>query len=221
MIVEISVLPGPPGAGGDRDQRGDRRARVGDERLLAVDHPLAAAVTTVGPLVEHRGGAGAAGVAAGVGLGQAEAPERAAGAEVGQPLLALRLGAEPEDRRCAQPDGRLQRDGHRLVDPGELLDGDAQGGQVGAAAPVLLGEGDAEQAQVAHLAHGVDGERVVAVPRLGVRCDLALGEVANDLAERLLLRGELHVHPPEVTRRRSERASRGLDAGCPAEDTGR
>ena len=29
------------GAGGDRDERGDLGARVGDERLLAVDHPLA------------------------------------------------------------------------------------------------------------------------------------------------------------------------------------
>jgi len=35
---------------------------------------------------------------------------------------------------------------------------------------------------------------VVAVPCLGVRGDLALGEVAHDLAQRLVLFGELDVH---------------------------
>ena len=97
-------------------------------------HPLA------GGLVEHGLGAGAAGVAAGVGLGQAEAAERPAGAQVGQPALALLLGAEVEDRVGAEADAGLERDRHRLVDPGELLDGHAQGGEVGAAAAVLLGE---------------------------------------------------------------------------------
>ena len=63
-----------------------------------------------------------------------------------------------------------------------------------AAAAVLLGERQAEQAELAHGQHGVDREGVVAVPRLGVRRDLALGEVADDLAERLLLVAELEVH---------------------------
>ena len=69
MIAEIS--PGPVRRG-HRDDRGDRRARVGDERLLAVDHPLVRVV------VERRGRAGAAGVAAGVGLGEAEAADASA-----------------------------------------------------------------------------------------------------------------------------------------------
>ena len=43
-------------------------------------------------------------------------------------------------------------------------------------------------------AHDVDREVVVAVPRLGVRRDLALGEVAHHPAQRLVLLGELHVH---------------------------
>ena len=120
--------------------------------------------------------------------------EGAARAQVGQPALALLLGAEGEDRVGAQADARLERDGHRRVDPAELLDGDAERGEVGARAAVLLGERQAEQAQLAHREHGVDGEGVLAVPGLGVRRDLALGEVADDLAERLLLRAQVEIH---------------------------
>ena len=56
------------GERGDGDERRDRRAGVGDERLLAVDHPLSARRIQRGPR------ACAAGVGAGVGLGQPEAP---------------------------------------------------------------------------------------------------------------------------------------------------
>ena len=75
-------------------------------------------------------------------------PPRARPAQqVGQPALALLLGAELEDRVGAEADPGLEGDGHRLVDPAELLDGDAQRGEVGAAAAVLLGERQAEQAR--------------------------------------------------------------------------
>ena len=83
----------------------------------------------------------------GLGLGEAEAAEGAARAQVGQPLLALLLGAEDEDRVGAEADAGLERDRHRLVDPAELLDGHAQRGEVAAAPAVLLGEGQAEQAR--------------------------------------------------------------------------
>ncbi len=59
-------------------------------------------------LVEHGPGAGAAGVAAGVGLGQAEAAEGPPGHEVGQPALALLLGAELEDRVGPEADRGLR-----------------------------------------------------------------------------------------------------------------
>ena len=55
--------------------------------------------------------------------------------------------------------------------------------------PYSSGNGRPNRPELAHRQHGVDRERVVAVPRLGVRRDLALGEVADDLAERLLLVG--------------------------------
>ena len=44
----------------------------------------------------------------------------------GQPALALLLGAEAVDRVGPEADTGLEGDGHRLVDPGQLLDGDAQ-----------------------------------------------------------------------------------------------
>src|SRR5918995_731511 len=204
MVVEVAVPPPPPpppppaGAGSDGDQRRDLGARVGDERLLAVDHPLAVARGVAASrrlaAFEPSRGAGAGGAAAGEGPGQADPAERSAGAQVGQPLLALRLGAEPVDRVGAEPDAGLERDGERLVDAGQLLDGDAERGEVGAAAAVLLGERDAEQAEPAHLAHDVEREGVVGVPALGVGRDLGLGEVTHDLAQGLLLVGELNVH---------------------------
>src|SRR5690606_40282471 len=44
----------------------------------------------------------------------------------------------------------------------------------------------------------VDREGVLGVPALGVRGDLALGEVPHHAPERLLLLGELHVHPGDA-----------------------
>ena len=149
------------GPGGDGDQRGDVGAGVGDERLGAVDRPLA--------VVEHGAGLGGAGVRAGLGLGQAEAGERAAGDEVGQPLLLLLVGAVGQDRVDAEPDAGLEGDADRLVDAAELLDGDAERGEVAAAAAVLLGHDQAEQAELAHRVHDVDREVVLAVPLRDVR----------------------------------------------------
>ena len=89
-------------------------------------------MNALAPLTTHsspsrtRLGAGGTGVGAGVGLGQAERRERAPGDEVGQPALLLLLGAVGEDRVDAQADAGRQRDADRLVDPAELLDGDAQ-----------------------------------------------------------------------------------------------
>ena len=148
---------------------------------------------THSPVVVERGPRPrAAGVAAGVGLGEPEAAERPPGAEVGQPALLLGRRAELVDRAGAEPDAGLQRDRQRLVGPGDLLDGHAEPGEVAAAA-VGLGERDAEQAELAHRQHGVDGERVVAVPRLGVRLDLGVDELAHHGPQRLVLLGQLRM----------------------------
>ena len=108
----------------------------------------------------------------GLGLGEAEAAQGAPHAEVGKPRLLLLLGAEAVDRVGAQPHARLEGDGHRVINPGQLLDGDAEHREVATATAVRLGEGDAEEPQLPHAAHHVDGEVVIAVPRFGVRSDL-------------------------------------------------
>ena len=63
-----------------------------------------------------------------------------------------------------------------------------------ARAAVLLGDDQAEQAQLAHRPHDLDRQVVVAVPLGDVRGNLSLGEVADDLAERLVLTGQLEHH---------------------------
>ncbi len=78
-------------------------------------------------------------------------------------------------------------DAHRGVDAGELLDGEGVGERVGAAAPVLLGEGDAHQAELAHLGHELVGEGLGPVELLGHRRDLVASEVANGVSDQALL----------------------------------
>ena len=165
-------------------------AGVGDERLGAVDDPLA--------VVEHRLGARGTRVAAGIRLGEPETRERAAGDQVGQEALLLGLAAVGEDRVDAQAHPGRQRDADRLVDPAELLDRDAQAGERAAVGGLerpaeLLGHDQAEQAEVAHRRHEVGGEVVLAVPLGDVRLDRLGGELADHLAEVLVVLAQL-VH---------------------------
>ena len=66
--------------------------------------------------------------------------------------------------------------------------------------PYSSGNGSPNRPELAHGQHDVDREGVVAVPRLGVRRDLGLGEVAHDLAERLLLVGQVELHRGRTVR---------------------
>ncbi len=119
-----------------------------------------------------------------------------AGDQVRQPGLALLVGAVLEDRVDAEADRGLEGDPDRLVDAADLLDRDAEAGEVAvlAGAAVLLGCGEAEQPERAHLAHHVDREVVVAVPLGRVRRDLGRREVADGTAELLVLAGQLKSH---------------------------
>ena len=175
------------GARGDADDAGDVGARVGDELLGAVDHPVA--------VVAARAGADVAGVRARLGLGQPERAELAPRGQVGHPLLLLLLGAEQVDRLRAERGVRAHRDRHRGVDARELLDRDRVGERVAARAAVLLGERDPHQPEVAELLHDLVREALLAVERLGDRRDLALGEVADGAADQLMVGREVEVHP--------------------------
>ena len=114
---------------------------VGDERFGAVDHPLVAVkVARV--------------VGAGVDATRLGEPERAqllAGGQGPQPPVVLGGGAVAPRRHGPEADGGLQGDRDQGVDPGQLLDRQAQGGVVGAHAADLLGERQPEQAHAGHL----------------------------------------------------------------------
>ena len=71
----------------------------------------------------------------------------------------------------------------------ELLDDHRVGRQVEPHPAVLLGDRDAEQAELLHLLDDRLGERVLVVVVLGVGEDLLVGELAHHLGDRLLLVG--------------------------------
>ncbi len=170
------------GQRGDGDHRRHLGAGVGDERLGPVDDPLVA--------LAPRGGLDGAGIRPTVGLGQAKGCQGAAAQQVGEPPRLLLVGAEFKDRIDAEADRRLEGDPHRLVDASDLLDGHAQRCEVAAGTTVLDGERQAHEPEAAHLADDIGREHVIAIPFLGVRCDLGFGEVPDDLAECLVVVGE-------------------------------
>ena len=87
--------PGTDAGGGDgEDHIGVGLAAVGDKDFLAVEEVVVPHVLG--------GGLGAAGVGAGIGLGQAEGPHLFAGAQIGQILFLLLLIAEGVDGVGAQ-----------------------------------------------------------------------------------------------------------------------
>ena len=94
----------------------------------------------------------------------------------------------------AETHPRFQRDGHRRVDPGQLLDRDAVGDVIGSATAVLGWERQPEESELAHGEHRVDRERVIAVPRFGVRGDLRLSELTHDAAELNLFGRQVELH---------------------------
>ena len=178
------------GAGEDEGDVGPRA--VGDEELLAVDHPVRP--------VAGRARGEVAGVGPGAGLGEAEAAELRRGGELRQPLLLLLLGAVEEDRLADQPAADRHDPAQGGVGAAELLHRERVGHVVAADAAVLLGDGEAEEAELGHLRHDREVDGLVVVPLHPVRHGLALEEVAGEVAEGLLLLGEREVHQSASTR---------------------
>ena len=119
-----AVLAGA-GARRDRDERGDLAAGVGDELLRPVDDPLVAVEDGLGRRWRRRRSRRPA---------RSGRSPRARDRPRGRAASAPSARAVPyvEDRRDAQADAGLERDADRLVDPAELLDRDAQAGEVAA-----------------------------------------------------------------------------------------
>ena len=121
-----------------------------------------------------------AGVAPGVGLGEGEGAPPFPRRHGGEPALLLLLGAVRHDQGGGHGVG-VHDAGQAHPAVGELLDDADVGQQVEAEAAVLLGDGDAEEAERAHLLHDLVGEGVgpLEIGRDGD--DLALHEAADGL----------------------------------------
>ena len=140
LLLDDEARDALVGAGRERNDAGalavrDPHLRAGDDVLVAVADRAAGDV---------------AGVAAGVGLREREAPAQLARRETGQPALLLLAGAVAHD------DAR--RDRVRVHDPGqrhppgrELLDDRDVGEEVETEAAERLGDRDPEQAHRLHL----------------------------------------------------------------------
>ena len=111
-----------------------------------------------------------------------------------KPVALLLVGAPEVDRHRAQRGVRGDRDAHRRVDPGQLLDRERVRERVAAATAVLLRERDAHQPELAQLGHDLVGEPLLAVELLGDRRDLLPREVPHGGLDQLLLGAEVEVH---------------------------
>ena len=136
------------GPRGHREDLAD--AGVGDEDLGAVEEVVVALV--------HRGGGGAARVAARAGLGEPESAQHPAGGQQRDVAPLLLLGAELDDRRGAEVG--VGADGERVarVHLGHLVDGDVVGELVHPGAAELLAPRHAEEAELAHRLDVLPGE---------------------------------------------------------------
>ena len=163
-------------------------ARVGDENLGAVQDVVFAG------LVQHGGGLLALGVGARAGLGQAEGADPLAGAQLGQVLHLLLLGAVLKDGGAAQAGVGGHDNAGGAAHLGQLLNGHHVAQHVGASAAVLLGKIDAHHAQLGHLLDGLLREALLLVHVRGQGLDLVLRELTEHLLEHQLLFGQFEIH---------------------------
>jgi len=163
--------------------RGDGKnladAGVGDEDLGAVQQVVIALVDC--------GGGGAARIAAGARLGQAEPTEHFAGGEQRHISAPLLLGAEFDDGGGAQVGVGTDSERMARVHLGHLVDGDVIGELVQPGAAQLFTPGDAEEAQLAHGLDVVPGEGGGLIQLPCDWGDLGPGELADHLAHLMML----------------------------------
>ena len=163
-----------------------------DPHLRAVELPRAVVLLDGARLL-------VGGVRAGVGLGEAEAAQPLARAQLGQVALLLLLGAPLEDRRAHERGLHRDHRAHGRAAAPDLLADDRVGQVVQAGAAVLARHDRAQVALVGDLAHEVEVEVVVArvLPRPGD--DLLVGELARGLLDERLLVAEVEVHRPQAS----------------------
>ena len=85
-------------------------------------------------------------------------------------------------------------DSHRLVDPGDLFDRNAETREVRAStAPCLIGS-DAEETEVTHLPDDLGWEVVLCIPLRRVRCNAVVGELAHHGPKGIVFICEIEIH---------------------------
>jgi hypothetical protein len=175
------------GLGEERDEIGARA--VGDERLLPVDHVVAA--------LAAGDGADAGDVGTGRRLGHTERRDFLAAKGRLQEFVDLELRSDVGDDRRRHV--ALHEEPHRHAGraPARVFLGlrDAEP-VVAASAAVLFREMGAENAEVARLLEQRVGEKSVFFPFIGIRTDLALDEGPDHLPELLVLFLEGLEHRP-------------------------
>ena len=140
----------------------------------------------------------APGVRAGFGLGEAEGGEPPARREVREPAATLLVGAEEEDRHRAERGVGGDRDRHRRVDAGKLLDNERVRQGVETRASVVLGDRDAHDAELREAGDDVVREAVLPVELRGDGRDPRLGELSHGATEELAVLAEIEVHAVRV-----------------------
>src|SRR5207302_10739902 len=159
-----------------------RLVRPGAPGLLAGDEVLVA--------LPHRPALDPRGIAASVRLGERGRREQLSGAQPGEELLLLLLGAVCLHQRGGDDHSRHHRaDGEPGL--GQLLGHDGHRERIETAAPVVRGEDEAEVAELRHLLHDLRRDlRRLVVELVRDRRHFAVGEVAHALADLDVLLGE-------------------------------
>ncbi len=182
------------GLGGDAVEVGVDA--VGDEHLGAVEDEIVA--------VAAGGGADALHVGAGVGLGDADGGDGVARDDAGHVGGLLGVGARVEE----VDGGHVGMDQHGDGEAGvggaaEFLGQHGGGAGVHRRAAVFLGVADAEEAERAHLAEHVAGDRAVNLPLVGVGLHLLGHEAAQLVAQHFvfLCQEQVLCHASSLDRR--------------------
>ena len=134
------------------------------------------------------------GVGAGVRLGEAESADPLAAGELGQVLLLLGLGAVLQDGGAAEGGVGGDDDAGGSAYAAELFHGHGVEYVVGAGAAILLGYGDAHDAELGHLFYGLHREALRLVNLGCERLYFLFGELPYHLQEQVLPVCGVEIH---------------------------
>ena len=150
---------------------------MGDPGLVAVD--------LVDVALAHRARLQRSQIGAGIRLGEHRRRQHLAGRDLRQPFALLLFGAAAEDKLGGDL-GAGAEPADADIAARQLLGDDAHRFLAQPHAAVILGDGEAEHAELGHLRDDIERDVFVAqMPFLRVRHDLAVGEFAHFLADRV------------------------------------